>query len=231
LDDRPGRRPLSDWVASQLYELIFSGRLAPGDAIGEIEITRLLGVSRSPIRDALRQLEESGVIEVAASSGRRTVRRFSVDDIFELYTIRMSLESMAAGRAVDRISDGDLERLGAHLAEMEAASHGPRSPVHDYSADFRFHEAICRAGGMPRLVRLLEGVWLQSRALLHHLDAAGLYPTADELVGAIDDHSMILARLRDGDVAGCEEAVRRHLEIRRDHVIDAVRDHGGLASP
>jgi len=226
---KPGRRALADWTASRLFEMIFNGELEPGSPLGEIEITELLGVSRSPIRDALRQLEESGLIEVVPSSGRRVVRRFDVNDIYELYTIRVALESLSVRHAAERITASELRHLESLLAAMGKAKTTARIPAgRDFEADFRFHEAVCQASGLDRLHRILSGLWLQTRALLRHLDAAGIYPTGDELDHVVDDHAQVLAALRAHDAAAAEAAISDHLRLRRDHLVEAVRAGGGI---
>lgn len=221
---RPGRRALADWAASRLFEMIFNGELEPGSQLGEIEITELLGVSRSPIRDALRQLEESGLIDVVPSSGRRVVRRFDVNDIYELYTIRVALESLSVRHAAERITDPELAHLESLLTAMGKAKTSARSPAgRDFEADFQFHEAVCRASGLDRLHRILSGLWLQTRALLRHLDAAGIYPSGDELDEVVDDHAQVLAALRTHDAEAAGEAISEHLQLRRDRLVEAVR--------
>ncbi|MGH2819327.1 MAG: GntR family transcriptional regulator [Actinomycetota bacterium] len=226
---RPGRRALADWTASRLFEMIFNGELEPGSALGEIEITELLGVSRSPIRDALRQLEESGLIEVVPTSGRRVVRRFDVDDIYELYTIRVALESLSVRHAAERITVAQLRNLESLLAAMGKAKTMARTPAgRDFEADFRFHEAVCLASGLDRLHLILSGLWLQTRALLRHLDAAGIYPTGEELDQVVGDHAQVLTALRAHDAAAAEAAISDHLRLRRDHLVEAVRSRGGI---
>lgn len=220
---RPGRRALSDWALSELYELIFSGRLAAGDPIGENEATELLGVSRTPIRDALRRLEESDLLDVSPTTGRRTIKRFEADDIHELYSIRMSLESLAIHQAAERITEEELSELDRLLEQMMQAARSTESPALGYEADFRFHEVICRAGGMPRVMRLLSAMWLQTRALLHHLDRVRVYPSGDERLDVTQDHETIRDCLRQRDPDAAAAAVEAHLRVRRDRLVEAVR--------
>jgi len=225
---KPGRRALAEWTASQLFEMIFNGELVPGSSLGEVEITGLLGVSRSPIRDALRQLEESGLVDVVPTSGRRVVRRFDVDDVYELYTIRVALESLSVRHAAERITASQLRDLETLLAAMARTKTARTAAGRDFEADFRFHEAICLASDLKRLHQVLSGLWLQTRALLRHLDAAGIYPSPEELDQVVDDHAQVLAALRAHDADAAEAAISEHLRIRRDHLVGAVRSRGGI---
>lgn len=225
---KPGRRALADWTASRLFEMIFNGELEPGSSLGEVEITGLLGVSRSPIRDALRQLEESGLVEVSPTSGRRVVRRFDIDDVYELYTIRVALESLSVRHAAERITPSQLRELDTLLAAMGKTKSARTPAGRDFEADLRFHEVVCLASGLDRLHQILSGLWLQTRALLRHLDSAGIYPTGDELDQVVADHSHVLEALRAHDAAAAEMAIADHLRLRRDHLVDAIRSRGGI---
>lgn len=226
---RPSRRALTEWVTTQLYRDIFAGRLSAGDPLGEIELTARLGVSRTPVREALQALEAQGLLAVDPVNGRRVIAAFGVDDIRELYTIRLALERLAHECAASTMGAGDLAGLEDLLARMEAAdlatSDGRRE---QYDADFRFHELACSGVGMPRLQGILSGLWLQSRALLEQLDAAGIYPRGAEASLVRADHRAVLDALRAGDGPAAGRAVAAHLQRRRDTLVAAVERNGGL---
>lgn len=226
---RPSRRAVTEWVTTAMYREIFAGRLTAGDTLGEMELTTRLGVSRTPVREALRALEAQGLVAVDPVNGRRVIAAFGADDIGELYTIRLALEQIAHERAAATVGASDLSALeellqGMHTADL-ATSAGRRE---QYDADFRFHELVCSRAGMPRLQRVLSSLWLQSRALLEQLDAAGIYPQAGEAAAVRDDHRSVLDALRSGDGPAAGAAVATHLQRRRDTLVAAVQRHGGL---
>jgi DNA-binding GntR family transcriptional regulator len=227
--DRPGRRAIADWTLRQLYDLIFSGELASGDVLVEAALTKRLGVSRSPLREALRQLELDRLVTPDEVNGRRIVTAFGIDDVAELYTVRAALESLAARSAAERIGDDDLAELRRLQGQMEsvAAEARPWQP-RDFEPDFRFHELIARVSKMPRLQGQLSTLWIQTWALLQQLNAAGIYPDQTEDVMAFTQHHEIIAALAARDAQLASAAVERHLTERRDHLIAAVRQHGGL---
>jgi DNA-binding GntR family transcriptional regulator len=227
--DRPGRRAIADWTLRKLYDLIFSGELASGDVLLEAALTKRLGVSRSPLREALRQLELDRLVTPDEVNGRRFVTAFGINDVVELYTVRSALESLAARTAAARIRDADLAELRRlqELMESAAAEARPWEP-RDFEPDFRFHELIAQVSNMPRLQGHLSTLWIQTWALLQQLNAAGIYPDKTEDVLAFQQHHEIVAALAARDAELASAAVEHHLTERRDRLIEAVQQHGGL---
>lgn len=226
---RPNRRALGEWTLSRLYELVFSGELAPGDVLVEAELTARLGVSRSPLREALRQLELDRLVKPDEVNGKRVVVAFGVDDVAELYTVRAALEVLGFRTAAGRIDDAALDGLEQAQAAMERAARDRGSwDPRDFEADFRFHEIVCLQARMPRLHAQLSTLWIQTWALLRQLHARGVYPDAGEDALAFRDHYALIEALRARDPDGAGRAVEQHLIERRDHLIAAVERHGGL---
>ncbi|MFC0680127.1 GntR family transcriptional regulator [Lysobacter korlensis] len=221
---RPQRRALTEWALESLYDLVFTGELAPGDDLGEEELRTRLGVSRTTISAALRQLEADGLATVAAANGRRVVASFDVADVVELYTIRAVLEEFAAHHAAVRVTDEQLRRLGELQSEMEQRSATHRDPHRrDFEVDFDFHREIARASGMARIEACLSPLWNQTHAVLRHAYFRGVYADRTEDAAAYHDHREILAALTARDSDAAASAVRRHLEGRRDQLIAGIR--------
>ncbi len=105
------RSVLSDAVKDRLLEAILDGRYPPGSRIVETRVARELGTSQAPVREALRDLEALGVVEIAAFRGAR-VRRPSRDELLEAYVVRAELEAMAARLALPSFTAEDLRRHG-----------------------------------------------------------------------------------------------------------------------
>lgn len=226
---RPNRRSLSEWTLSTLYGEIFSGDLPAGSPLVEVDLVERLGVSRSPVREALRELELNGVVYCDPVNGRRVVLAFGADDVDELYTMRAALERIAHHRAASRLSEQDLNAAAAALNAMETADATTRDGrANQFEADFRLHEVVARAASMPRLVRVLSGLWLQTRVLLQQLDAAGIYPLFPEVSAVRDDHRAVVAALKTRDAELAADSIERHLLARRDVLVRAIRMHGGL---
>lgn len=223
------RRALRDWVLRRLYEGIFSGEFPPGLTLSENDMAERLNVSRQPIRDALRQLETDGLIEEAAGNGARRVVVFELHHVMELYTIRAALEAVSFRAASANITDeqlADLERVQTEL-EARLDTDEPAPGEYDATPDFRFHEIVAEAAGMPLLHAFLVNVWLKTWALLNQLQIAGTYPHAGDIADSYRDRRKLLEVLRTRDGERAAEAVIEHVSHRRDQLIAAIESGRG----
>jgi DNA-binding GntR family transcriptional regulator len=228
---RPQRRALTEWALESLYDLVFTGRLPPGHDLGEEELRSRLGVSRTTISAALRQLEADGLVTVIAANGRRVVASFDVDDVMELYTVRAALEELSARRAAERITEQRLATLRDLQAEMEQRAGVQRDPHRrDFEVDFDFHREIARASGMARIEACLSPLWNQTHAVLRHAYFRGVYADRAEDAAAYQDHREILAALADRDPEAAASAMRRHLDGRRVQLAEGIRRATGGTS-
>jgi DNA-binding GntR family transcriptional regulator len=131
---------LSDRVKEFIVEAVLSGHLKPGDRIVESSLARQLGVSQAPVREAIRDLALLGFLESEPYKGT-TVRSFTPEELWESYTVRAALESLAARLATTQMTDGDAVTLQAILDEMmEAARQQDRDRL--VMLDNTFHETI-----------------------------------------------------------------------------------------
>jgi DNA-binding GntR family transcriptional regulator len=203
----------------QLYERLFAGEYAVGDVLSEVEVAARLQVSRTPVRLAFQQLAADGLVINSDETGKTRVAAFGVDDIRELYTIRGVLEGLAHREAAGRISDEGMAELAELLQEMRTAGETGEMSL---AADIRFHELICEAAGMDRVVNILRKMWLQTFALVRQLDLGHVYPDKAEIGRVHDDHAAILVALRAGDPAASEKAVMEHLERAQGSLLSAV---------
>lgn len=216
---RPNRRAIFEWTLEQLYDLVFSGEISAGATIREEQLTARFGVSRSPVRESLRQLELDGLLDVDRETGRRRLARFGPDDIYELYTIRAGLEEVAASHAAHRATPEVLTQLKELQTTMDKAI-ADAIPIHrDFTVDIAFHKCLCEASGLRRLGAALLPIWGQTRALLYHLHATGRYNDRAEDELAYADHRAIIVALERKDPRVAASAVRRHLHERRDQLI------------
>jgi len=140
-----------------IRQAIISGDLTAGETLQEARLAELIGVSRTPVREALSRLSNEGLV-VLERYRRGQVASFTQEDVAEVFRLRAKLEGHAARRAATRISDADIKHLESVEAEMEAAfdslgwhRHLPR--FDELNNDF--HATIARAADSPRLVRIL----------------------------------------------------------------------------
>jgi len=151
-------------VRDLLEEAILEGELKPGERLRAEALAQRFGTSRTPIREALLQLEAHGLVEVEPNRGA-VVRTFDRDDVLDLYEIRALLEPAAAARAAHRISADDVDRLGALCADA--------SVEEQIVANEAFHRIIVEAAGSPRLevaMRAASGIPRTFRSVFWHDD-------------------------------------------------------------
>jgi DNA-binding GntR family transcriptional regulator len=197
------RRVLRDEVRERLMEDILSGKLQPGERIVETRVAKELGLSQTPVREALRDLELLGFVVTSAFRGA-TVRRVSPEDWAEIYPIRAALEGVAARAAAMRISDEDVRRLRELIEVMRSASQ--RGDKHaTIEADIEFHAHIVDLSGN----RVLKQLWQSLRlATTTFLTVSVTHRPLQELA---ERHTVVLEALISRDGASAEAAMRSHI--------------------
>ena len=149
-------KPLREVVSEAIREAIISGVLKPGERIMEIQLAEELGVSRTPVREALRKLELEGFVVMIPRRGTY-VADLSIKDVNEVFEIRKALDSLAAGLAAERITDEELEELERLLVDIAKSIEN-----HDWDKiveiDSQFHAVLYRASRNNRLVGIISNL-------------------------------------------------------------------------
>lgn len=202
------RRALRDGVREAIVNAVIGGEFGPGDRIVETRVARQLGVSQSTVREALREIEQLGIVVSAPHRGV-VVRPVTRRDVLEMYEMRALLEGFAARRAVERISDDDLRALGTLVDEMiRLADAGEVREM--IAKDVAFHTRICQVADHTLLRRLWAAV---NPHLWTYLAVRGVLGLAPGTVGR--RHADVLEALRSRDPDRAERAMRAHLlELR-----------------
>jgi DNA-binding GntR family transcriptional regulator len=205
------------WVVKSILRSIFMGEFRGGDRLVEEELAVSIGVSRTPIREALGELAGIRMVEVKPNHGA-VVLPFGPRQIRELYHIRRVLESEAARLAVPHVDADALEQL---RVEHEELLHADPRPL-DWSArilvlDQRLHELIARSSGMPRLSEEID----RYRALIESIrEAVGNIAHAQDV--ALVEHLKIIDALRSRDADGAAEAMARHITRGTEAAVTAL---------
>ncbi len=186
----------------RLIQAIRAGTLGPGDRLVETELAAELGLSRTPIREAIRQLESDGLVVHQPRTGA-TVRKLDYSEITELYEMRAVLEGTAARIAARAASAVELAELGAINDEMRTASDVSGL----YEANRQFHAVILNAARNRFLVQSVQAV---QKTLL--ILGPSTMEEVDRAAKAIDEHEAILTALRQRDEDGAEGRMRAHIE-------------------
>ncbi len=207
-------------VEAQLTRAIVEGRLRPGARVYEADIARRMGVSRAPVREAARRLERQGVL-VARPRHGFAVRTVSVQEIDDLFQVRISLELTSLELACSKASDADLARLKKLVDTMVLQA--PTLPQHDRIAiDLAFHTLICELSGNAQLHRIFSNTQTEMRMIIALIDAV-----YDDPETVARTHYPIVEPLLERDAAGACAAMRVHLEDAWQHVRALfVEQHG-----
>jgi DNA-binding GntR family transcriptional regulator len=194
---------LSDQVYAHLLRLISTGVYAPGQPLRELELVNNLGVSRTPIREALLRLAEYGLLE--GSSRGYQVRRLGADEVVHVYQVRRALEREAIKRACGRLTATDFARLDA-LAPNAADRDSPEFKTACYQLDMELHRLIAVRSGNPILAKKI--------CKLHDLVQLIHKPVADRrgrLDRELEQHLLIICALKAGDRPAATRALLTHL--------------------
>jgi DNA-binding GntR family transcriptional regulator len=219
--ERAGGEPLSELATRYLRAAILDGRLRPGTRLRQEAIAKELGASRIPVREALRTLENEGLVNLTPRSGAR-VARLDYAEHAELYRIREELEPLALAESTPRLSDEALAQLRSLTNQIERS----RDPGHWLVLDRQFHLASYAAAPMSRLLKMIEGFWnttQQYRRVYYSMVAAELAPDDPGLPMTHVDHCMLLDALERRDAAEASTLMRIH--IRRTRLTLAASQH------
>jgi DNA-binding GntR family transcriptional regulator len=201
-----------DIVLKSLRSDIMTGELGPGDQIVQEALAERYGVSRVPLREALKTLESEGQVVYFPHRGY-FVAELSVADLLEVYRLRALLEAEAIRHAMPTLSDDDVSALADLLEAIDDAA-VEEDVIAMTSANRRFHFAIFDASGLPRLTRLLHQLWDATDAY-----RALYFQLAENRTRVAHEHRAMLAALQSRDA---ESLVALHNE-HRDHSVGTVR--------
>lgn len=199
------RKSVRDQVYEQLREDILAGRLPPGARLVETQIASEMGISRTPVREALPILENEGLVEGTDGSVYR-VMAMRWEDVEELCAMRIANESLAAAWAVDRISEDEIRALEKTITETEAEISRGR-PEAFVGKDSEFHEILIRAAGRRRMFELCQ--ILRQHMLRYRMES---FHDPVETRLALSGHVEILGALRAKDASALQGAIKRHIE-------------------
>lgn len=191
---------------------ILAGHLPPGGVLSQVRIAAELGISRTPLREALRLLAAENLIN-GDFNRRMRVAEVSLEDFDQIYAMRIALEPVAVASTLPKLDFAARAALTAHTDDMDSAI--ARLDLESFRISHRaFHLGLVTGSG-PRIRRALEDLWDHSERYrllyLRHDYAAPNSASAERLRTSQADHRLILAAALDGDVAACSDALVAHL--------------------
>lgn len=202
---------LADRVFAQLRQAIVEGEIPPGSKISEPEMAARYGMSRGPLREAMRRLESNHLVERKPNLGARVVS-LSSGQLIEIYLVREALEGMAARLAAERMSEGIVEALKDLLEQHRRDVARERwQASFQTEGDMDFHYRIVQGSGNQRLIDILCDD-------LYHLTRmyrCQLGMESDRARGALNEHALIVEAIADRDGELAEFLMRRHIRASR----------------
>lgn len=196
--------PLRDVVFHTLREAILKGDLKPGERLMELQLAAKLGVSRTPIREAIRMLEQEGLAVTMPRKGAE-VARMTLKDMEDVLEIREALDELAVRIACEKITEEQLKKLIAVKEEFETETKsGDLKKIAE--SDVRFHDIIYEATGNPKLVTMLNNLREQVyRYRVEYIKNPENYPVL------IAEHEAIVDGVKNHDAKKARDAMREHV--------------------
>lgn len=207
--------PLRDVVFNTLRRAILKGELKPGERLMEIALAEKLGVSRTPIREAIRKLELEGLVIMIPRRGAQ-VANITEKDLNDVLEVRCCLEEMAIEKACSRMTDQEL----SELAEAEEAFQGLLEEgdlTKLAEADVEFHEIIYRAAENKRLLQVLNN--LREQIYRYRVEYLKDEKTRKRLV---EEHREMYEAIRSRDVEKAKKIASNHIENQRVGIIESI---------
>jgi DNA-binding GntR family transcriptional regulator len=215
-----GRHPSSARAQAyaRLREAIVSLRLKPGERIADAQLAQELGVSRTPVREAILQLADEGLVDVVPQHGT-FVAPISLEAVREAQFVREALEVAALREVVERVTDAQLGELETSLAAQTEAE-STHDTARFYTLDEAFHRRLMEISSFP-------GVWriaARSRAHLNRVRILSL-PGPEVIAELVAQHVALVERLHARDGAGAEAVLHEHLRMVYSHLPELERAH------
>lgn len=208
--------PLRDVVFQTLRQAILRGEMQAGERLMEVALANKLGVSRTPIREAIRKLELEGLVVMIPHRGA-TVAQLTEKNLKDVLEIRKALEKLAVELACDRITKQDIEALRWAARTFRTTLQYPDVTA-IAEADVKFHDIIYHATGNDRLIHLLSNFREQMyRYRVEYLKRKEAHPTL------LSEHNLIIEMIEKGEKEKAAEVVCLHIDNQMSAVADTIR--------
>jgi DNA-binding GntR family transcriptional regulator len=200
----------------ELKRIILEYRVPAGGKLNEGELAAGLGISRTPVREAINRLEKEGLVQIFPQRGAFVVR-FSEKDVFELFLIRENLEGLAAYLAAERINEDDLARLESCLKDFKEPF--SEKDVQRYAKeDFKFHQTIIAVSEAQRLIKMISTLYDHIR--IFRLTTLGL---SNRMKTSLAEHQLLIEAFQRRDPERAEQMMRQHIHHVREGVMENIK--------
>ncbi|MCX8085253.1 MAG: GntR family transcriptional regulator [Calditerrivibrio sp.] len=196
--------PLSEKIAETLREYIMKGNLKPGERLTEPKLSAMLGISRTPIREALRLLENEGFIDIFPRRGA-VVSNITPKDVDEIFLIKTKLESLAAKLAVDNLSETDIKKL-IEINEKMVKYSESKNVVSLIKLNSEFHNIFIERSNNSRLIKFIESLNKQFKRV-----TAYSFTELGRIKKVLEEHNSIIEAFQKRDQDEVERLVEVHV--------------------
>ena len=208
--------PLRDVVFQTLREAILKGKLLPGERLMEIHLAQQLGVSRTPVREAIRKLELEGLVTMMPRKGA-VVAEITVSELEDVLEVRKTLENLAVARACRNDDPEKLEEL-SRAEEKFRKTLGGGDLMEAALADEQFHEVIYQMNGNRKLVQILSNLREQMyRFRIEYLKDVESYTTL------MQEHNELRTALEHGDEELAQKVISQHVDRQRACILESIK--------
>jgi DNA-binding GntR family transcriptional regulator len=212
-----GRGNTFDFVVDHIRQGILGGVYALGQRLIEADLTRKLGVSRGPIREAFRRLAAEGLVESASNRGTM-VREFGDHELRDLHEIRIAMETLAVRLAAENIDEADHREHFRGVLQSLKTNHSHYSPFEFFQENNLFHQAIADISGNQQLAAMIRK--LQIPFVIYRLNRNMQRQISEE---AVQGHLDIAQAIMNADPRAAESKMRSHLQQSAALIVDKRR--------
>lgn len=198
-------------VCRVLREAILRGEFKPGQRLVQEELANSLGVSRMPVREALRKLESEGLVSIEPHRGA-VVKSLTVEDVKEIYVLRSQFEKMAVEKSVERMGKEDIQALENVMEEMKRAEDAEEF----IEKNIQFHRLLVKRCPWNRLLSFIETLWNGFPQQTPHLISGQIEKSNEE-------HTQILEAVKAGRAAEAAELVSEHIKRTGDALVERLQ--------
>jgi DNA-binding GntR family transcriptional regulator len=208
-------QPLRDVIFETLRKAIVSGDITPGERLMEVSLAEQMGVSRTPVREAIRRLEAEGLVTMIPRKGTH-VSELTVKDIMDVLEVRGALDKLATGLAARRMQPTQIKALEA-IHKQYVANVEKNNMEGAIRRDVEFHDTIYAASGNPRLI----GVSSTLREHIYRFRV--IYMTDNNIAGnVLREHEEMLIAIRDAQDERASELAEKHIRNQMETIIKTV---------
>jgi DNA-binding GntR family transcriptional regulator len=216
------RAALHEQVAHRLRQMLVEGRIAPGAKLNERELSEVLNVSRTPLREAIKMLAAEGLVELVPNRGAIALQ-LTEQDVMNTFEVMAGLEAQSGELAAQRITDAELDEIRAMHYEMLAAYTRKDLSTY-YTLNAKIHRAINAAAKNPVLSATYNQVNARLQALRFRSNQDG-----QKWKRALSEHEKMIDALAARDAKAMRDVLLTHLHNKREVVLEQLRAEGGPA--